>query len=309
MDKYQIQIYAQFYTKSHVFVQGRLLKDRGLRLDANQGIFSSLISTGLRLLSREIPYTKITLKSQYYEIDSQTDDEGYFHFLFERTETVDILDDVQLSSEIKTKTYVQACNMRAYVHKMPHGIISDIDDTLLVTHVNSRFRLRMLYNTIFVNPFKRSPVKNASRFYSMMVNKTELPGPAIYVSNSPWNLYDYIQAFMNYNKFPPGIIQLRDFGFFLLWKKRIPSTAKYNAITRMLSIFTDTNFTCIGDLAEQDYNIYTSLREKYPNQIGQIILIRAGNLKNEKRIRQHIVNNKIDNIRLVNHYSELLATD
>lgn len=306
MEKYQIQIYAQFYTKSHVFVQGRLLKDRGLRLDANQGIFSSLISTGLRLLSKEVPYTEIVLTSNDYRISSETDDEGYFQFLFERSDEAEVLEGVQLSSEIKKRTYVQKCTMRAYVHEMPHGIISDIDDTLLVTHVNSRFRLRMLYNTIFINPFKRSPVKNASQFYRMMVNKTELPGPAIYVSNSPWNLYDYIQAFMNYNKFPPGIIQLRDFGFFLLWKKRIPSTAKYNAITQMLSIFTKTKFTCIGDLAEQDFDIYTSLREKYPEQIGQIILIRARNLKNEKRIRQIIVNEKIEDIRFVNNYSELL---
>src|SRR5205085_6985571 len=72
-----------------------------------------------------------------------------------------------------------------------YGFISDIDDTVLISHSSTRFkRLRTLMTK---NPHSRRPFNDVVRHYGLLANahtNADVPNPFFFVSSSEWNLYD-----------------------------------------------------------------------------------------------------------------------
>src|SRR5690606_36461756 len=75
------------------------------------------------------------------------------------------------------------------------GVISDIDDTIVHTGLTSRFKWKVLKNTVFKPAEKRIQLQGAAAFYEKLKNgKSGNDGnPIFYVSHSPWNLYLYLE--------------------------------------------------------------------------------------------------------------------
>ena len=75
------------------------------------------------------------------------------------------------------------------------GVISDIDDTVLVSHVTSPFKMALV--SLFGNAHTRSPFPGVAEFYQALqggVGGAE-QNPIFYVSSSPWNFYDLLHFF------------------------------------------------------------------------------------------------------------------
>jgi len=244
----------------------------------DQGPVSSLFNTMLRMNSRELPNIEIQCKFGDHTYEVVTDCEGYFEVFQNISMLPSIAKTIKIISDVKGEKISFERTLRAYLFDVPHGIISDIDDTILVTKVRSFFKLKLLFNTIFINPFRRKPIKNAAEAFHKMLEATDGHGPIIYLSNSPWNIYDYLQAFLLHNAFPIGEVFLRDLGFQLLRSRTIPEYNKYIEIEKLLIAFKDTNFTLIGDTGEKDFNIYKAILEKYPDKISRIMLNNACNI-------------------------------
>ncbi len=237
----------------------------------------------------------------------QTDHEGYFEFIKPIDPSILESTMIELSSNISNRRYTQSLQLDAYNDDVPLGIISDIDDTILMTKVKSFFRIKMLFYTIFVNPFRRKPIENAALFYHKKLASIKGYGPIIYLSNSPWNMYHYLKVFLEYNHFPKGELQLRDFGRQML-KKKPPLTQqnKYVEIEKILRVFSTTKFILVGDTAEKDFDIYTTIMKEHPTRIEDIFLLKTGNVKNESRIKDKIKVEEIKGVALVNEFSELI---
>ena len=197
--------------------------------------------------------------------------------------------------------------MDPYNDDIPVGIISDIDDTILMTKVKSFFRIKMLFYTIFVNPFRRKPIENAALFYHKKLASIKGYGPIIYLSNSPWNMYHYLKVFLEFNHFPKGELQLRDFGRQML-KKKPPLTEqnKYVEIEKLLLVFSNTRFILVGDTAEKDFDIYTTINKRHPDRVEEIFLLKTGNRKNEARIKHQINVDAIMDVTLIDKFGELI---
>ena len=92
------------------------------------------------------------------------------------------------------------------------GIVSDIDDTVLQTHVTRR--LRMLWVTFSRNAHTRLPFPGTSDLYRALVGGPTgtAHNPVFYVSKSPWNLYDFLVQFLDKHQLPRGPLMLRDLG-------------------------------------------------------------------------------------------------
>jgi phosphatidate phosphatase APP1 len=186
------------------------------------------------------------------------------------------------------------------------GIISDIDDTILQTKVNGLFKINMIINSVLINPFRRKSVSYAKLFLKQIIKEDQYEKPVIYISNSPWNMFRYLQDFIRHNEFPEGEIQLRDFGLQLIRKKQPTELqTKYIEIELIIKMFEKTKFIMIGDSAEDDFDIYKKISENYPYNVKQIIIINAGNKANEQRITNEILNSS-QNIILLESFKELL---
>lgn len=300
-----IQVYISFVTASHLYIKGRVLKDRSPVSFVDQGPVSSMFNTILRVRSKELPNTAVSCVFGGHIFEEVTDSEGYFEIFHNITNFESIPKKVTIRSEMKGGRIEFDRILRTYQYDVAHGIISDIDDTILVTKVRSLFRLKLLFNLIFINPFRRKPIENASEALHSMLAKTEGLTPMIYLSNSPWNIYDYLQAFLLHNTFPVGEVILRDIGFQLLRSRDIKEYNKYIEIEKLLVAFGDTNFTLIGDTGELDFDIYKAILEKYPHRIEQIILNNAGNEKKIAEVEEYVKKEEIDKIKITNEFENL----
>lgn len=287
--KLHIHIYTTYVTSTHVSIKGRILRDAPLISKDTHGVLASLFYTALRALSREIGGVDILCKYGEYNWRRQSDSEGYFE-VFER------IDNHAYQADAIAEVYAHKGRRSGIIEApivnlstdVPLGIISDVDDTVMVTGVKSFFKLRLLINTLFLNPFRRKPITDAADAFHSLVDQAAGPAPIIYLSNSPWNLFEYLQAFLMHNGFPEGILLLRDMGSHLLRSRSIQDRNKYIEIKKILIAFPFVKFILIGDTGEIDYDIYRQILDEHPDRIDRVILNRAGKFKNERRIMEGI---------------------
>jgi phosphatidate phosphatase APP1 len=291
MKKLHIQVYTSFITRTHLYVKGRILKDSPFLIKPTHGIFSSLIYTIIRAFSREIKFVHVQCVASSMSYHVVTDDEGYFE-IFDNIEGKNMeVGLVEISAEYKSRSNKIVAPIVDLSSDVPVGIISDIDDTIMVTGVKSFFKIKVILNTLFLNPFRRKPIEAAADAFHLLSNHVNGKGPVIYLSNSPWNLFIYLQTFLEYNGFPEGTLILRDMGWQLLKSRTIAQRNKFIEVEKILIAFSDTNFLLIGDTGELDFDIYQQLEEKYPERIEQIILNKAGNRKKEKMLHEYVKKN------------------
>ncbi|TPX70820.1 hypothetical protein SpCBS45565_g01447 [Spizellomyces sp. 'palustris'] len=163
-----------------------------------------------------------------------------------------------------------------FVPSEGYSIISDIDDTIKISEVNSRPKL--LENT-FLKPFAAVP--DMSDLYIKLADglRANQHSPAFhYLSGSPWNLFKPLVEFTQEFKFPPGQIILRDLALrdgsfidFLTQSK----TYKLEQIELLLKSFPNRKLIMFGDSTEVDPEIYGEVARRYPNNVSCISIRRV----------------------------------
>lgn len=161
------------------------------------------------------------------------------------------------------------------------SVISDIDDTIKVTELPAGSDV-VIRNTFFKD-FEAAPGMN--RLY----NSWEENNAAFhYVSGAPWQLYDPITSFLfdveSGSSYPRGSFHMKTVrkSFFnpgtwadfskLLFGENMTRNQKTEQIATLLETFPDRRFILVGDSGEMDPEIYSSIKEQYPDQIMEIII-------------------------------------
>lgn len=166
------------------------------------------------------------------------------------------------------------------------SVISDIDDTIKITEVHDRSQ--MIANT-FLRPYSAPPgMADLYGAWEASVSEQELS--VHYVSNSPWQLYTYLNEFIAEKRFPSGTIHLRIFR----WKDRslvefLSQGAKHKdaTIEALLRSFPKRRFILVGDTGERDPEIYAEFGRKFPTQVVRIFLrVPSGEAKVDNRLRR-----------------------
>ena len=152
------------------------------------------------------------------------------------------------------------------------GVISDIDDTVLVSDVVDKTTL--LKNTFLKNPKQRLTFPGTANFYQRLLAQNAAPksAPMFYVSASPRQLTEPITAFLAQNHYPPGVLltkQISGQGYDPLLDQKAYKSAKIAAIFKALPW---VKFTLVGDDGELDPEIYQALQEKYPQHVAAIYI-------------------------------------
>lgn len=166
----------------------------------------------------------------------------------------------------------------------PNGlsVISDIDDTVKVTHVASRRRMMAL---TFLEPFE--PVPGMARVYARWADQ----GAAFhFISSSPWPLYEPLDAFLADAGFPEATktlknVALKDRSIRNLLAKA--TKTKPPAIDAILKDFPGRQFVLIGDSVEKDAEIYVDVARRHPGRIARIMIRDCGGQgKNRERMER-----------------------
>lgn len=242
---------------------------------------NNALSNALRLirlfLVRPIPRVRVRLQWGDQQCDSITETDGFFKFEWQSVSsvaagwhpvTVHLLNtqgDVAVAGE--GKIFVP--------HATQYAFISDIDDTVLVSHsATTGKKLRVMFTK---NPRSRKTFADVVKYYRLLslahTDPTVL-NPFFYVSSSEWNLYDDLNEFFKHNDLPKGAFLLDQIKrWYQLFKT---GTTKHQGklirIVRILEAFPKQRFILLGDSSQSDPTIYAAIANKYPNNIVAIYI-------------------------------------
>lgn len=317
-DPLQIMPFASYGTANELHVRGRALEDEAIDL-AQKGTIPLLINSWKRFESDEIGLTQLSMElADGQRFSFSTDNKGYFHFHTE-VSNMDALADsegwvpytVRFNSEALDRP-VRNNNQFVGAVLIPslaaeYGIITDIDDTILHTGVTSLFKWKVLANTLFKRAESRIPLQGAPELYHHLHNgkSGNAANPVFYVSHSPWNLYRYLEFFLNRNKFPKGPILLRSMASVLWRQKKGSIPHKHGSIMHILKTYPNLSFVLIGDSAEKDADIYLDLARQYPERIRAIFLRTVRHPGRMRRVRNLVRQSGYTHVFLVDHSDDL----
>nr|CAA6821600.1 MAG: Unknown protein [uncultured Thiotrichaceae bacterium] len=275
----QVVPYNGYGNQDTLFIKGRVLEHKGNIDDSTkESLWNNMVATYQRLESDEVP--DLALKAHVYgtEYVTKTDEEGYFAL---SVPTPDNLDKTKLWHDISIEVLPQAAitatttPVTGRIMLPPadcdFGIISDIDDTIMVTNATSLLAMARL--TFAHSPATRLPFEGVADFYQALIHGSTAPRPIFYVSSSPWNLYDFLIEFMQLNHIPAGPLLLRDFG--LTSEQLIQSSHhkhKLTQITDIMSTYPELPFILIGDSGQHDPEIYAEVVATRPGQVKAIYI-------------------------------------
>lgn len=285
--RWLIEPYLGYGTQSKLAVPGRVMEDRSLLPSSETDThWRNLRNTYKRFATREVAGARVRARFKDAETVAVTDSEGYFCLQIE----MDAPPDARLWHEIELdllEPHDAAAPTRATAGVMVpppgarFGVVSDIDDTVITTHVTSTFK--MLLTVLFSNAHVRMPFEGIAAFYRALHDGASgaEANPIFYVSNGPWNLYGLLIEFFKLNEIPLGPLFLRDFGPHILFPSKPHMRHKVAHIERILEAYPHLPFILIGDSGERDPEIYAEITTRYASRI-RAIYIRSVDQRRER---------------------------
>ncbi|MBT0607549.1 DUF2183 domain-containing protein [Aequorivita echinoideorum] len=319
-DPLQIITFRSYGTSNHLYIKGRALEDENIDL-SKKGFFTLLWNTYKRFETDLIKNTplKVTLPDGRI-IQTKTDHHGYF-LIDETIEGLHPLVDengwlhykISFVEDFPKRKIQQNNSFKGEVmitsETAEFGVISDVDDTIMHTGLTSRFKWKVLKNTVFKRAEKRIPLEGAADFYEKLQNGStgNQSNPIFYVSHSPWNLYRYLEYFLQKNHFPKGPILLRSFGNIFQKKTQAEKPQKQKEIINILKTYPQLPFILIGDSGEHDPDIYIEIAESHPERILAIYMRSVNHSRKMLRVKGLFENYETVPVLLVSESSAAVA--
>lgn len=297
----RILAYRGFGNDKHVYIRGMVIEDKGLEKPVDkQHVWRNILAMIKRFSSDQIPGVKVEATFLGMKAVAETDELGFFSFYFHvqdisaailkrdwHTVEFSLLDEIVENQPLITAKG----EVRIVSPNEKRVIVSDIDDTVLVSHSTTTFqKLRLM---LFKNAIMRVPFKGVASFYCALERGVEKDAfhPFFYVSSSEWNLYDLLEDFFDHNKIPRGVFMLRklEHSIFKFWKSGQGSHEhKYDKIKFLLQLFEEQSFILIGDSGQKDPGIYTRLAQDFPGRIDSIYIRKIGKGRDRQAVENFI---------------------
>ncbi len=278
-----IQPYRGYGNEDKLFVRGRVIEDSGLsQPEENDKIYQNVLAMIKRYSSSGIEDVEVFAEFQGFKKKCRTDEDGYFAFnmpVKDKMINKDGWQQIRFYMKGKGRNIVEAKGEILFTRKqVQFGVITDIDDTLLISHAtNARKKLRLM---LFKNAMTRMPFDGVAAFYCAMEKgitgkTTDYLNPFFYVSSSEWNLYDLLADFCHHHQLPKGPFLLRQVSVSLgkIWKAGGGNHYhKLDKIRNILELHDKREFILIGDSGQHDAEIYKQVVTEFPGMIKTIYI-------------------------------------
>lgn len=315
-DPLLINAYRGYGNHEKILVKGRVIENEGITVQREDGFWKNMINNIRRFETDELRSLPIHLHFQGQLYESVTDREGYFVFRIPLSDTqhqkqmrwgraeLSLPEHRYRATEL-IKSPVEIMWPGSHSH---YGIISDIDDTILKSHVGSWLKLQMIYVTLFQNVYQRMPFDGMSEALKFLARDKlgNNINPTFYVSNSPWSLYEVLEEFLHIHGMPTGPICLRDYGAFFGRQLENFHQHKSNTIDHLMEFYPDLPFILIGDATEKDAVIYLEKYHKYPGRIRGIFIREGRKKESNLRVRELFADYQGFPFHLVKHSVEIV---
>jgi phosphatidate phosphatase APP1 len=149
------------------------------------------------------------------------------------------------------------------------GIVSDIDDTVMVTALPRPFLA--LWNTFVLSERARTPTPGMAVLLDRIA--LEHPeAPVIYLSTGPWNAAPTLVRFLARNLYPAGTLLLTDWGPTQDRWFRSGREHKHRNLERLRREFPQVQWLLFGDNGQHDEEIYSAFAQQHPDAVAAVAI-------------------------------------
>lgn len=282
-----VRVYHGYGHKENLILYGHVLAGRSvLRNKYSDNAFTNSINLIKLFMVDPLPGVRVHLQWGQQHLYTMTESDGFFKFEWASEISVEagwhrvavhLLDEKgQARATGEGEIFVP--------HSTQYGFISDIDDTVLVSHSATTGRkLKVMFTK---NPRRRRSFVDVVKFYQLLAlahTEPQVPNPFFYVSSSEWNLYGDLNEFFRHNDLPKGAFLLNTIKkwYQLLQTGKSKHEGKLMRVARILHAFPRQRFVLLGDNSQKDPEIYAAIANKYPDRI---IALYIRNVRSEKEV-------------------------
>jgi len=293
--KFDISLYRGYVNENELIVSGHVFKSWA---PSQYSIEAKPMKHALSVIKmftiKPVANENVSLQFQGENATTKTMGDGYFNFRIPFNKKLDS------GWHFYTVTYHRKDFnivstgevLKPYTGK--YGIISDIDDTFLVSHSSNIFK--KLYVMLSQNIDKRTVFDDVALHYQALSKAghkhANHSNSFFYVSSSEWNLYSFIVAIAKKHQLPKAVIQLKKIktgiGDFLFTGGG-NHNHKLEKIKEIISLNPKLNYVLIGDDSQKDPYLYEQISKMFPKNIACIYIRQIG--KNEKNKVVSVLNN------------------
>ncbi|QAY64037.1 DUF2183 domain-containing protein [Xylanimonas allomyrinae] len=273
----RIDGYTGFGTPRRVRVMGRVLLSPR-RIGRGQ---PSPVQRGFRtFLALPAPGHHVVVTVGDTVVDAVADRAGYVDV------EVDLPDDAPLRPGWQRATLRTTSAYASQVHvgvvvvgdDARIGVVSDIDDTAMVTAVPTLFVAA--WNMLWVRAAARRAVRGMAELYGRIAEANP-DAPFVYLSAGAWNTARTLRRFLARHGYPAGPLLLTDFGPTRTGWFRSGRQHKTTSLERLVETFPQVRWVLVGDDGQQDPEIYAEAARTHP---GRVVAIGIRTMSRTERV-------------------------
>ncbi|PWA03943.1 App1 family protein [Flavobacterium psychrotolerans] len=283
-----LKLYRGYANEQELIVMGHVFKPtRKKDYDFQKKSFKNATSVINMFRIKTQSNADVYLEHNDVKIHTKTLKDGYFKFCVPLDQFTSYgWIDYKVSIVHKNESFV---TKESYVrpNKGNLGIISDIDDTFLVSHSLNPFK--KLYILLFRNVNKRKVFEDVVPHYQALSsagrNCNEGENAFFYVSSSEWNLYRFIIKFTEIHQLPKAVLLLKDIktsltDFFLTGRGN--HNHKFEKIKHVLEFYPNLQYVLLGDDSQDDPILYEAICKIFPVTVKAVYIRQTGKFKKGK---------------------------
>ncbi|SFW12405.1 Phosphatidate phosphatase APP1 [Sinomicrobium oceani] len=250
----------------------------------------------IRMFSiKTIANTDIIFRFGNLEVKTKTLEDGYFRITIPYEEKLDSgWHDFTIETRVEGVVKREKGEfVKPYAGE--YGVISDIDDTFLISHSGNIFK--KLYVLLTKNINKRHVFEEVVEHYRLLNRigrkDKETNNAFFYVSSSEWNLYNFIIQFTRLHQFPKAVLHLKKIKMGIadfLFTGGGDHNHKFYKIKHLVEFYPELRFVLLGDDSQQDPFIYENISKIFPENISTVYIRKTRKRKSKEKVAKALAN-------------------
>ncbi|WP_075602489.1 phosphatase domain-containing protein [Saccharicrinis aurantiacus] len=263
------------FNSKHTYIEGSICSGKHHNRKENVGKLTHFANTIKSYF--KTPYSKqninINLNNQNYY--TQTDENGGFSISV--NQDCDRSSKITISGNNQMLDIVQSYPFFFKISESNFDVISDIDDTILVSHTLNHFK--RIVTTLLQTTQKRKTVPYTE---SLLEYTQQYKPNYFYVSRSERNLFNLLCDTISYHNLPKGALFLTPL---LKWNQLLKpnksKSHKFHIISRLIEQSGNKSYVLIGDDTQHDMQVYLEVIKKYRSRIKLVFIRQVGPIRTE----------------------------
>ncbi len=277
--KLDLQLYRGYANDTELVVSGHIFESWGpgnYKIDRN-GLYHTF-SIWKMFSINPLKNVKVTIEFKSVTASSVSNANGFFEFRLPYSfELPPGWHPYTVTCQPKNHRYgiIETSELRK-PYKTGISVISDIDDTFLVSHSSTIWK--KLYVLLTRNVHQRKTFVDVVAHYKAL-ERTQVhdgsPNSFFFVSSSEWNLYYFIIQFSILQKLPKAVLKLKDIKTGILDFLKTGGgnhDHKFDKIESIISFYPKNRYILLGDDSQKDADIYERISAAYPKNIKAVYL-------------------------------------